>query len=81
MQGHEALCDLLDRALVAEPPLLVRDGGFIAAGFDADLDEARQLRDEGRGVIAGMQGEYVRQTGINDRSRSSTTTCWAISSR
>ncbi|MDZ7710094.1 MAG: DNA mismatch repair protein MutS [Roseovarius sp.] len=65
LQGHEALCDLLERALVAEPPLLVRDGGFIAAGYDADLDEARQLRDEGRGVIAGMQGEYVRQTGIN----------------
>ena len=64
LQGHAALMDLLDRALVAEPPLLVRDGGFIAAGFDPDLDEARQLRDEGRGVIAGMQGEYVRQTGI-----------------
>ena len=65
LKGHGTLHDLLDRALVAEPPLLVRDGGFVAAGYDADLDEARQLRDEGRGVIAGMQGEYVRQTGIN----------------
>jgi len=49
---------------VAEPPLLVRDGGFIAAEYDTDLDEARKLRDEGRGVIAGMQGDYIRQTGI-----------------
>jgi DNA mismatch repair protein MutS len=64
LRGHAALCDLLDHALVAEPPLLVRDGGFIAAGHDADLDEARKLRDEGRGVIAGMQGDYVKQTGI-----------------
>jgi DNA mismatch repair protein MutS len=64
LQGHEALRDLLDQALVAEPPLLVRDGGFVAAGYDADLDEARRLRDEGRGVIAGMQGEYIRQSGI-----------------
>ncbi len=64
LQGHEALRDLLDQALVAEPPLLVRDGGFVAAGYDANLDEARRLRDEGRGVIAGMQGEYIRQSGI-----------------
>jgi len=64
LQGHAALMDLLDRALVAEPPLLVRDGGSIAAGVDEGLDEARQLRDEGRGMIAGMQGEYVQQTGI-----------------
>ncbi|HSF64650.1 MAG TPA: DNA mismatch repair protein MutS, partial [Paracoccaceae bacterium] len=63
--GHEALVDLLDRALVAEPPLLARDGGFVAAGFDAELDETRALRDEGRGVIAAMQAEYIAQTGIN----------------
>jgi len=63
--GHDGLLDLLDRALVAEPPLLARDGGFIAAGYDADLDEARTLRDEGRGVIAAMQADFVRDTGIN----------------
>jgi DNA mismatch repair protein MutS len=53
--GHAALVDLLDRALVAEPPLLARDGGFIAPGFDPELDETRALRDEGRGVIAGCR--------------------------
>ena len=62
--GHDVLCALLDEALVAEPPLLVRDGGFIAPGYDAELDDARQLRDEGRGVIARMQAEYAEQTGI-----------------
>ncbi|KAA0912379.1 DNA mismatch repair protein MutS [Aquicoccus porphyridii] len=64
LQGHGELLDLLDRALVAEPPLLARDGGFIAEGFDDELDECRRLRDEGRGVIAGMQEEYQRETGI-----------------
>ncbi|MBB5514449.1 DNA mismatch repair protein MutS [Rubricella aquisinus] len=63
--GHDALAGLLDRALVAEPPLLARDGGFVAAGFDTPLDEARTLRDEGRGVIAQMQGEYQDLTGIS----------------
>ena len=58
------LLDALDTALVAEPPLLARDGGFIAPGHDADLDEARRLRDEGRSVIAAMQAEYAEATGI-----------------
>jgi DNA mismatch repair protein MutS len=62
--GHEVLSGLLEEALVAEPPLLVRDGGFVATGFDAELDETRQLRDEGRGVVAGMQADYIAQTGI-----------------
>ena len=64
LQGHDALLDLLDAALIAAPPLLARDGGFIAPGHDPDLDEARQLRDEGRSVIAAMQAEYTQDTGI-----------------
>ena len=48
LAGHDVLVALLDAALIAEPPLLARDGGFIAAGYDAELDEARKLRDEGR---------------------------------
>ncbi|MCW9043172.1 MAG: DNA mismatch repair protein MutS [Pseudopelagicola sp.] len=62
--GHGVLLDLLDQALVAEPPLLARDGGFIAPGYDADLDESRELRDEGRSVIAQMQAQYSAETGI-----------------
>ncbi len=64
MTGHDALCDRLDAALVAEPPLLARDGSFIADGIDAELDEARTLRDEGRSVIAAMQADYAAETGI-----------------
>ena len=63
--GHEALHSLLDAALVAEPPILARDGGFIAAGYDPELDEARKLRDEGRAVIAAMQADYIALTGIS----------------
>ena len=65
MQGHEALIELLGEALIAEPPLLARDGGFVAEGFVQELDEVRELRDEGRGVIAAMQAEFARDTGIN----------------
>ncbi|MEX0370918.1 MAG: DNA mismatch repair protein MutS, partial [Tateyamaria sp.] len=55
LSGHDDLIDRLDNDLVADPPLLARDGGFIAAGCDAELDDARQLRDEGRSVIARLQ--------------------------
>ena len=62
--GFGELVLSLSDALVAEPPLLVRDGGFIADGLDADLDEARKLRDEGRSVIAGLQADYSEATDI-----------------
>ncbi|MFK7939601.1 MAG: DNA mismatch repair protein MutS [Roseovarius sp.] len=64
LKGHADLLDLLDQALVAEPPLLARDGGFIAPGYNTELDEVRKLRDEGRSVIASMQSEYAQLTGI-----------------
>ena len=62
--GFEPLLSLLDRALVADPPLQMRDGGFIASGFDSDLDYARKLRDEGRSVIVGLQKDYVDLTEV-----------------
>ena len=64
LTGFDDLIALLDTALIADPPLLIRDGGFIAKGFDAELDEAVSLRDEGRSVIAGMQQKYADHTGI-----------------
>ena len=64
MTGHDDLVALLDAALVDGPPLLARDGGFIAVGHDPDLDEARMLRDAGRSVIAGMQAEYAALSGV-----------------
>ncbi|TLP65655.1 DNA mismatch repair protein MutS [Parasedimentitalea maritima] len=65
LQGFDDLLELLDAALVAEPPLLARDGSFIASGYNSELDEARTLRDEGRTVIAAMQKQYAEHTGIN----------------
>ncbi|SEM50392.1 DNA mismatch repair protein MutS [Gemmobacter aquatilis] len=64
LRGHDQIISYLYQSLVEEPPLLARDGGFIAAGFDAELDATRRLRDEGRGVIAAMQADYISQTGI-----------------
>src|ERR1700704_2429643 len=58
------LSDRLERLLVVEPPFFARDGGFIAAGAHAALDESRALRDESRRVIAGLEARYRAETGI-----------------
>ncbi|MGE0662312.1 MAG: DNA mismatch repair protein MutS [Hyphomonadaceae bacterium] len=59
-----ALAQDLARALAPDPPLLSRDGGFIASGHDAALDETRALRDDSRKVIAALQASYAEETGI-----------------
>ncbi len=61
---HDALVDRLTRALAAELPLLARDGGFLARGYDVGLDELLTLRDESRKLIAGLQAKYVEASGI-----------------
>jgi len=56
--------ETLRAALENELPPSARDGGFIRAGCDADLDENRKLRDDSRSVIAGFQAKYAEQTGV-----------------
>ena len=56
-------CELLT-ALVDNPPVLSRDGGFIAPAYDTELDRTRDLRDESRKVIAKLQAEYRESSGI-----------------
>ena len=61
---HDALVDRLERSLAAELPLQARDGGFIAPGYAAELDKQRQLRDESRRLIAGLQSDYGAAVGV-----------------
>lgn len=62
---HQSLTDELARALIDEPPLLARDGGFIREGYNEALDEFRTLRDQSRRLIAALEQEYQTLTGIN----------------
>ena len=59
-----ALLDLLQRAIALEPAVMVRDGGVIATGFDAELDELRAIaKDSGQFLLDLEARERVR-TGI-----------------
>ncbi|MEM1051001.1 MAG: DNA mismatch repair protein MutS [Pseudomonadota bacterium] len=65
LTGHGALTDQLSRALVASPPTERNNGGFIAAGYDASLDELREMSGNARRAIAAMETRYRKETGIS----------------
>ncbi len=62
--AHADLVASLDASLAAEPPFQARDGGCIAAGYDAALDELRSLRDDSRKLMAGLQSRYAEEAGV-----------------
>ena len=58
------IVDLIDRAIVDDPPVMLVDGGFIAPGYSAELDELRQIATEGHQWLAEFQAREQRRTGI-----------------
>ena len=54
----------LDAGLGPDLPAQARDGGFVAAGVSAPLDEARALRDDSRKVVAALEARLALETGV-----------------
>ncbi len=62
--GHEALSGFLRTALKEDAPPIVRDGGFIANGFDEELDRLREIGRQGGQWLAAFQAGEAERTGI-----------------
>ena len=60
------LCDLLRRAFIENPPVSVKDGGYIAKGYSKDLDELRDMHENGAQRIAEMEAREREETGIRN---------------
>lgn len=60
-----AVIELISRALIDDPPQKIQDGGFIAAGYDEELDKLRSISRDGKKWIASMEAEERKKTGIN----------------
>ena len=60
-QPMDELCDLLERAIKENPPVVIRDGGVIAEGYNAELDEWRDL--------ATGATEYLEKLEADERDR------------
>jgi DNA mismatch repair protein MutS len=62
--GHETLAAYLHKAIRPDAPSVLRDGGVIADGFSAELDELRSVSSDGHRWLADLQAREVRRTGI-----------------
>ncbi|NGX15256.1 DNA mismatch repair protein MutS [Wenzhouxiangella sp. XN24] len=61
---HGDTHELLERAVIDNPPVLIRDGGVIAPGWDAQLDELRALSTEADGFLADLETRERERTGL-----------------
>jgi DNA mismatch repair protein MutS len=60
----EDLCTVICSTLVPDPPLTLAEGGVIAQGFDAELDDLRSIGSSGRASIAAIEERERHRTGI-----------------
>lgn len=56
--------ELIGKAIVEDPPFLLKDGGYIRSGYDAELDEIREARSHAKDWIAAFEAGERRRTGI-----------------
>ncbi len=65
VETQPAAHDLLARAIVDNPPAVIRDGGFIAKGFDEQLDELTQLSSNATDFLEQLEKREREATGIS----------------
>jgi DNA mismatch repair protein MutS len=62
---HPGTRELLARAIIDHPPVVIRDGGVLAAGYDAELDELRALSTNADQFLLDLEGRERERTGID----------------
>ncbi len=63
---YPELHELLKSAVIESPPLLIRDGGVIAPGYDTQLDELRTLRENAGQILTDIENREKERTGIHN---------------
>lgn len=64
LKAEEELTALIEKSIIEEPPALMNDGGYIAEGWNAELDEVRNIARKGHQWIAEYQSREQQRTGI-----------------
>ena len=62
---HTELSQLLDKAIIENPPVVIRDGGVIAEGYDVELDELRNLSEHADQYLLDLEAREKVRTGID----------------
>lgn len=60
------LTNLLQSAFIENPPISIKEGGFIRKGFNSDLDQLRDIRDNGAQMIVALEARERENTGIKN---------------
>lgn len=60
------MSDLIERSIIDEPPVSVRDGGIIKSGFDQEVDRLRHATTDGKQWIASLEAAEREKTGIKN---------------
>ena len=63
---HEKLYELLDGAIVDDPPISVKEGYMIKEGYSSELDELRNIRSGGKDFVASFEAKVKEETGIKN---------------
>jgi DNA mismatch repair protein MutS len=62
---YPELCELLGRAIIENPPVIIRDGGVIAPGYDEELDDLRQISTNAGDYLLEIEQRERKATGIS----------------
>ena len=65
LEGFEDLYNLIDKAIIDEPPVNIKEGGIIKSGYNSHIDELRDIKVTGKSKIAEMEEAEKKKTGIN----------------
>ncbi len=64
LEACPELHEMLENALMPDPPIQVREGGIIRRGYNADLDQLHEDRTSGKDWMRNFQADEIRRTGI-----------------
>jgi DNA mismatch repair protein MutS len=66
LSNNEDIITLIERAIIAEPPLSTSEGGVIRPGFSDELDQIKHASKDGQKWMAELEQRERRRTGINN---------------
>jgi len=58
--------DLIEKAIVDDPPMTIKDGGIIKIGYDEEIDKLKTATTEGKNWIVNLEAEEREKTGIKN---------------
>ena len=66
LDNLEDVCQLIEAAIIEDPPVTIKEGGIIKTGYNPEVDKLRQASTQGKDWIAALEAEEKEKTGIKN---------------